>query len=212
MNNDNNPIKTLNEIKGYMESSVRFISLSGLSGVFAGVFAILGAASAYICLNTSILDTQYYNGFSAQSSSGINLMTFFIIDALVVLTLALTFGIWLTSRKARKLNLPLWSKTSKLLIINLFIPLFVGGVFCLVLLYHHLIALIAPSMLVFYGLGLFNAGKFAQKEIRILGLIECFLGLSGCIFIGYGLILWAFGFGVLHIVYGGIMYYKYDRC
>jgi len=212
MNNENNPIKTLNEIKGYMESSVRFISLSGLSGVFAGIFALLGAASAYVYLNTSFLDTEYYRDYSSNISSNLSFTTFFIIDALIVLMLALTFGIWLTSRKARKLNLPLWSKTSKLLIINLFIPLFIGGVFCLILLYHHLIALIAPSMLIFYGLALFNAGKFAQKEIRILGLIECLLGLLGCFFLGYGLILWAFGFGILHIIYGSIMYYKYDKC
>jgi hypothetical protein len=100
---------------------------------------------------------------------------------------------------------------AKLTIINLFIPLFVGGVFCMILLSHHLIYLIAPTTLLFYGLALFNAGKYTLKEVRYLGLTEMLLGLFASYYAGYGLLFWALGFGILHIIYGTVMYFKYER-
>lgn len=100
---------------------------------------------------------------------------------------------------------------AKLTVINLFIPLAVGGIFCLVLLYHHLIGLIAPATLIFYGLALFNTSKYTLKEVRALGIIEMLLGIIACFFIGYGLLFWALGFGIMHIIYGTVMYRRYER-
>jgi len=119
-------------------------------------------------------------------------------------------GILLTRNKARKTNQKLWDSQSQRLLINLFIPLAVGGILCLILLSKGFIGLIAPLTLVFYGLALINASKYTLSEIRSLGIIEVALGLIGCQFVGYGLILWALGFGILHIIYGIVMHVKYD--
>ncbi|MES2397617.1 MAG: hypothetical protein V4549_16525 [Bacteroidota bacterium] len=69
----------------------------------------------------------------------------------------------------------------------------------------------APSSLLFYGLALINASKYTLNDIRYLGICEIVLGLIASLYIGYGLLFWAAGFGVLHIVYGAVMYYKYER-
>ncbi|MGE5429024.1 MAG: hypothetical protein ACM3O8_14110, partial [Methylococcaceae bacterium] len=67
------------------------------------------------------------------------------------------------------------------------------------------------AMLIFYGLALVNAGKFTLSEVHYLGITEIVLGLMAAVFINWGLLFWALGFGVMHIVYGMMMYYKYER-
>ncbi|MBT1700273.1 hypothetical protein KK083_25525, partial [Fulvivirgaceae bacterium PWU4] len=58
---------------------------------------------------------------------------------------------------------------------------------------------------------LIQGGSNTYDEIRYLGYCEITLGLIAALFPGYGLLAWAMGFGVLHIVYGAIMYNKYDK-
>jgi len=62
--------------------------------------------------------------------------------------------------------------------------------------------------LIFYGLALISASKYTLDTVKYLGISEVIVGLAAMQFIGYGLYFWAFGFGVLHIVYGGAMYFK----
>jgi hypothetical protein len=97
------------------------------------------------------------------------------------------------------------------LLANLLVPLAAGGVFCIALLYHGIIYLIAPATLLFYGLALLNASKYTLSEIRWLGITEMLLGLTASIIPGYGLLVWAIGFGILHIIYGMVMYLRYER-
>jgi hypothetical protein len=212
MTTEQDHLDTLTEIRSIMEKSSRFISLSGLSGIFAGLFALLGAAGAYIYLNIGIFSSDYYYwGYSAGGRLNTDFLTFFFIDGLTVLVLSLTFGILFTVRNSIQKGIPIWGKMAKLTVVNMFIPLSVGGIFCLVLLYHHLIGLIAPATLIFYGMGLYNAGKYTLREVRYLGMLEMALGLISCFFIGYGLLFWAAGFGILHIIYGTVMYRRYER-
>jgi hypothetical protein len=63
----------------------------------------------------------------------------------------------------------------------------------------------------FLWFGLVNASKFTLVEIRYLGYGQLFLGLLNLYFIGKGLYFWAAGFGILHIAYGIIMWFKYER-
>lgn len=212
MNKENEHLETLSEIRSLMERSSRFISLSGLSGVFAGIFALIGAIAAYIHLNIKISTPGYY--LFATNSNGetnIDFYVFFFTDAISVLVASLLIGSLLTRRKAKQKNLPIWDATAKRLLINLIIPLIVGGLFCLILLFHDLVGLIAPVTLIFYGLALLNASKYTLNDIRYLGLCQIILGLIASVYIGYGLIFWALGFGILHIVYGTVMYFKYEK-
>ncbi len=72
-------------------------------------------------------------------------------------------------------------------------------------------SLLAASTLIFYGLALVNAGNFTFSDIRVLGVWEVLLGLLAAVFPGKGLLYWALGFGVLHIIYGVVLYRKYER-
>ena len=213
MDQQKHHLETLTEIRALMEQSSRFISLSGLSGVAAGIFALLGAGAVYWYLGITPFygKKSYYVLANTITQGGIHYLTFFLIDAAVVLILALGSGIFFTTRKARRKGLKMWDASSRRLLINMAIPLVAGGIFCLGLLYHNLFGMVAPATLVFYGLACLNASKYTLNDIRNLGILEIILGLIALFYIGYGLEFWAFGFGVLHIVYGLIMYYKYEQ-
>ena len=208
MNNKEEQLSALSDIRNMMDRSSRFISLSGLSGVFAGIVALIGA---YLANNEvkKYLAGDYGYGNDADFTIEFNLIKLGII----VLLVALAGGLLLTYRQSVRKKLPLWDKTAKNLILNLAIPLATGGIFIISVLLNHpnSIGLIAPSCLVFYGLALINASKYTYSDIRFLGMCEVILGLIALFNIGYGLYFWTIGFGFLHIIYGLIMYFKYER-
>ncbi|MCF8279401.1 MAG: hypothetical protein K9J45_03365 [Bacteroidales bacterium] len=212
MANHNEHLETLSEIRSMMERSSRFISLSGLSGVAAGCFALLGAALVYVYLGLTPFSNYriFYADALQQGKWGIGYEAFFLLDAALVFALAVASGIYFTTRKARRKGQKVWDQSALRMLANLAIPLVVGGIFCLALYRERQILLIAPATLVFYGLALVNGSKFTLNDIRYLGLCEIGLGIIGLFFPGYGLELWAIGFGVLHIVYGLVMYRKYE--
>lgn len=201
----------LRDIKMMMERSSRFISLSGLSGVFAGIFALIGAGVFYVYLSSLSFSSYRSMVETYSTQSSVDILLFGLADATLVLVFSIAFGIFFTTRKAKKDGLTIWDKNVLLLMTNLAIPLIAGGLFCLTLLQHGLFGWVAPCTLLFYGLALVNASKFTLDEIRWLGISEIVLGLIACQFIGYGITFWAIGFGVLHIVYGLYMYVKYER-
>lgn len=197
-------IEDLKDIKQMMNRSSKFISLSGISGITAGILAITGAYLAY----QTIYSNQDYLVYRQAILNYESIFTLLLI-ASSTLILSISSGIFFTTRKARKNNQKLWDPQTKSLLINLFIPLVTGGLVCLILLSKGYIGIIAPLTLIFYGLALVNASKYTLDEIRSLGLIEIILGLLGIYFIGYGLIIWTVGFGILHIIYGIIMHIRY---
>lgn len=206
--NQQEQLDTLNDIRNIMNRSSKFISLSGLSGIFAGVTALVGAYFAHQTLKDFLAGNIGY-GYDAQSDIEIELLKI----AILVLIVALLGGIFFTYRQSKKKNLPLWDSTSRNLIVNLAIPLVTGGLFIIALLLNHstAVGLVAPSTLIFYGLALINASKFTYSDIKFLGVCEIILGIIAMFNIGYGLYFWAAGFGVLHILYGSIMYFKYEK-
>lgn len=199
-----NYLDDLKEIKDIMQRSSRFISLSGLSGVFVGIIALIAAYLAY----KTVYAEQDYLGYRIAILTQESLTTILII-AIVTLSLSIGIAVLFTVNKARKTNQKLWDKQSKRFLINLFIPLFAGGILCLILLLHGFIALVAPLSLIFYGLALLNASKYTLAELRSLGISEIILGLFAAQFIGYGLLFWSVGFGILHIIYGIIMHIRH---
>jgi len=206
-------LQALSDIRSMMERSSRFISLSGLSGVFAGVFALIGAYLAYVKIGSY---TENYRSMLQMDAGGRvevanELITYLFFVAAGVLVASLLVGTLLTMRNSRKKGIRTWDSTAQRLLINLAIPLGTGGLFCLIMLYHGDIGLIAPATLIFYGLSLINASKYTFNDIRYLGICEIILGLTASLYIGYGLYFWAVGFGVLHIIYGAVMYFKYER-
>jgi hypothetical protein len=199
--------KDLASIRSMMERSAKFISLSGLSGILAGFYALCGALAAYFIVQypSSPLNDQIY---STNEPAVLLKLT---LIAAAVLSASLTTGLLLSNRKAKKHGLKFWTASSRLLLVNLSIPLISGGLFILILLYQGQYGLAAPASLLFYGLALIQGSSNTFDEIRYLGFCEIILGLISAFFPGYSIIFWALGFGVLHIVYGAIMYNKYDK-
>ena len=192
-------------IRSMMERSSRFISLSGLSGVFAGLSALLGGVYDYQLFKANGIE-YFEDNHQLYSTS---LITELILTAFVILFFALAFGIFFTVRKSKKLNLPIWTSATKNMLFNLAIPLIAGAVFCFALVYHQMFILVAPSTLIFYGLALLNAEKYTYSDIKYLGFSEVILGSIALFFVGYGLVFWILGFGILHIFYGLLLFKKY---
>ncbi|WDF46852.1 hypothetical protein PQ459_18395 [Chryseobacterium sp. KACC 21268] len=196
----------LAHIRQMMERSSRFISLSGLSGVIAGIVALLGSVYVYFVFQREGID--YFDG--ERNIYGAALAKELFLVALVVLVLAISSGYIFTARKSKRKNLKIWDSITKKLLFNFAIPLAAGGIFCVALWYHHYFPLIAPAMLIFYGLALINAERYTLSDIKYLGICEVVLGLIALFWLGWGLVFWAIGFGFLHIFYGILMYRKYD--
>ncbi len=197
----NNYLKDISDIKNMMNKSSRFISLSGLSGILAGVYAIIGAAIAYWVVTTSV------RGYLILDGKIFGICVFIL---LMVALFSIVTAIILTTRKAKKNGVKIWDATSKRLIINFLIPLVVGGLYILIILGQEKYGQTGGLMLIFYGLALVNASKYSIGDIRYLGYIQIVLGLIGSLYPGYGFWLWVLGFGVMHIVYGTWMHFKYD--
>ncbi|ASE63834.1 hypothetical protein H3Z85_10835 [Chryseobacterium indologenes] len=195
----------LSHIRSMMERSSRFISLSGLSGVVAGVVALLGAGYAYYAMERE--KVSYVHGRKFLYNP--DLVQELIVTGLTVLIVAVLSGYIFTANKSKKKGLKIWDATTKRLIVTFAVPLAAGGIFCSALIFHHLVVWIAPATLVFYGLALVAAERYTLPDIKYLGYCEIILGLLAAFVLGWGLVFWSLGFGVLHIVYGLIMHKKY---
>lgn len=194
-------LEDIKAIREMMEKSSKFLSLSGLSGVMAGITAIFGAAFAYFYL-LRYPEATDLNHFQE--------MVILLVDAMLVLVISIGFALYFSWKKAKKKKLKFVNKATLSTIYNLGIPLLTGGIFSLILLFRGNVEIIASTTLLFYGLGLVNASKYTFEEIHYLGITEIILGIGAAIFLYHGIIFWTIGFGVCHIVYGAIMYKKYD--
>jgi hypothetical protein len=204
-------LQDIAEIKNMMNKSSRFLSLSGLSGILAGFYAIIGALLANNIIKYTYDSRYVIVRGQMNSESTENVIKQLFIIAAVVVILSIITGIVLSSTKAKKLGENLWDVSSKRLVIQFSIPLISGGLFALALLYQGYYGLIAPVTLIFYGLACVNASKYTLGDVKYLGLTMIVLGLISTFFVGYGLFFWAIGFGLCHIGYGFAMYQKYDR-
>lgn len=215
-----NPHDQLKEIRSLMEKSSRFMSLSGWTGIMAGIYSLIGAIAAYFVIFLfEFPETGSVSGINMRNTyenleysselifSKKNLILFLIAIAVILLSAATAF--FQSSVKSKQQGVKLWNSTTRRLFVQVAIPLVAGGIFCIALLYYGHAGLIAPAMLIFYGFALLNGSKYTMKEFHSLALCEIGLGLLSLLFIGWGLIFWSIGFGVLHIIYGILMQKRY---
>jgi hypothetical protein len=195
-------LKDIQDIKEMMSKSTQFISLSGLAGILAGIYALIGA---YIVNQLISNHSSYYVTLESRTFKLI------LLTAVIVLVLSIVSAYILTAQKAKKQNEKVWNASSKRLLANFSIPLITGGILILLLLKNGSYGLIAPMTLIFYGLACVNASKYTFRDIKYLGITEIILGLFAVQFSGYVLVFWILGFGICHILYGSIMYFKYER-
>jgi hypothetical protein len=205
-------VRDIAEIRSMMERSSKFLSLSGWSGVMAGVYALAGVYLAGRLFSFDDLGIISLGGkpLDLKDSWAMSPWTVIVIPV-VVLVLAVGTAIWLSAKKAKKRNEKLWNPVSKQLLVSMAVPLVTGALLMIILLRIWLFYFLPPGCLIFYGLALYNASRFTYKELKALGFIQITLGLISTYFIRYELLCWAFGFGVMHIVYGIYIHYKYER-
>ena len=208
MNELESGLRDITAIRSMMERASKFLSLSGLSGISAGVVALAGAWAA----DRAIAGSGSRIPLPGEQAPGEAWPGGFLLaDAAAVFVLALVCSTFFSVRMARKKGYALWGPTTGYLLAALAVPLAAGGAFCGILMMHGMYGLLAAAMLVFYGLALLNAGNFTFGEIRYLGIIEILLGLTAGLRPALSLVLWAGGFGLLHIVYGILLYTKYEK-
>jgi hypothetical protein len=200
-------LKDIQDIKQMMSQSSRFISLSGLSGVLAGLYSLIGAWLAY---KTIYFDTSTSGSYRDLVISYEAVYKLLLIGSSVMI-LSIITGLFLSLRKAAKEKEEFWNPTSRRLLINFLIPLLTGGFFIVFLIEKNILELVAPLTLIFYGLACVNASKYTLGDVRYLGVTQIVLGLLSTWFLSYGLLFWAIGFGGCNILYGCIMYFKYER-
>jgi hypothetical protein len=209
MDSQHPPLETLQDIKRIMERSSRFISLSGWSGISAGICALVGAWVAHSRIERFLHPAYGRNYY--KSDSGILLMYDLVQIAAVTFIAAFVSAFIFTWSRSRRNGTPLWDPTVQRLAWNTILPMVVGGIVILRALSLGYYTLVAPGCLIFYGLALVNASKYTLGEIRYLGYGQLILGIINLWVVGSGLYFWAAGFGILHIVYGAIMWWKYER-
>ena len=195
-------LKDISEIKDLMNRSSRFISLSGLSGILAGLYALIGGAVAYWLVANSGNEYLMLDG---------KIFRLVMLDLFLIAFFSIVTGIYLTTRKAKKNGVRPWDASSRRLVTNFLIPLIAGGIYILIILNQQKYGQTGALMLIFYGLALVNASKYSIGHIRYLGYIEILLGLICAVLPGYGFWLWILGFGVMHIIYGSMMYIQENK-
>lgn len=204
---DNHLIEELGSIRKLMEKSSKFVSISGLSGVLVGIYALIGAAYGYITVYGFKSQFGYRDFYVTDEAVIIKL----VIAAIVVLFAALLTGYLMARRKAKINKQSIWNITSKNLLFAVAVPLLAGGIVSIVLINRGAYSMIASILLIFYGLALTSGSVYTFKEVRYLGILEVILGIFALAIPGYGVWFWAIGFGVLHIIYGLIVHYKYEK-
>lgn len=195
-------LRDISEIKTLMNKSSRFISLSGLSGILAGIYALIGAALAYWLVSNSGREYLILDG---------KVFRLIILDLVIITVLSIGTAIFLTTKKAKKNNEKIWDSLTKRLLTSFVVPLLAGGIYIIIILNNQKYGQTGALMLLFYGLALLNASKYTLGDIKYLGYTQIVMGLISALYPGYGFWFWVIGFGFMHIIYGAIMYFKYDK-
>ncbi|MEO7310507.1 MAG: hypothetical protein ABIX01_08925 [Chitinophagaceae bacterium] len=221
MNDQQRSLEQIQDIKKMMERSSRFISLSGWSGVAAGGCALVGAWFGHGALSGGLVGRQAveFNNTPLQRGGNVvsdfvdytNLVSRLIWIAFFTFIAAFVLAFLFTWIRSKKQNIPLWGNASMRLAVNVIIPMMAGGFFLLRALQLGYWEILAPGCLIFYGLALVNGSKYTLGEIKYLGYLQIILGIINLWFVGSGLLFWAAGFGIMHILYGLIMWWKYER-
>jgi len=209
MNQSDQHLEDIKVIKKIMEESSRFLSLSGLSGIFAGLLALAGAVVANLIITGTSMSEEWYSVPFTADPAGHRAVMLLFADMGAVLVLSLAAAIFFSSRKARKSGHNAWTPVTRRMLASLLLPLVTGGLFILITLSRVPANITVASTLIFYGLAVISAGKFTFGEIHWLGVLEVMTGLICLLLPQWSVLIWAIGFGVIHIGYGLFMHLRY---
>ena len=180
-------IDNLRYIRDTMERASAFTAVPGWGQVLIGITAI-----AATCL-------------AARQSTPKAWLAVWLAEAIISLLIA---G-WLMDRKARALNLPLFSGPGRKVVFSLSPPMIVGVLLTAVLFRAGLLQIIPGMWLLLYGTGVVTGGMFSVNVVPVMGLCFMFLGAMTLFIPAFSNYLMAAGFGGLHIIFGLIIARKY---
>lgn len=209
MNQSEQHLEDIKVIKKIMEESSRFLSLSGLSGIVAGLLAIAGAVVANLIITRAPLTEEWYSVPFIGGAAGGSTIILLLTDMAIVLVLSLTAAVIFSTRKAKQSGHSAWTPVTRRMLTSLLLPLITGGIFILITLSRVPANVTIASTLIFYGLAVISAGKFTFGEVHWLGVLEVLTGLICLLLPQWSVFIWAAGFGIIHIGYGLFMHLRY---
>ncbi|HBS85602.1 MAG: hypothetical protein A2W91_14435 [Bacteroidetes bacterium GWF2_38_335] len=210
MNQKEEQLEALKDIRNLMERSSKFLTLNGFAGVFVGIIAMAGGVITLLWLdNKNMVYEDFFN--VSPSTNGFSNMYFLFAISGAVLFFSILVSSIMTMSKAKKKNYKIWDATTRKVLFHFFLPMVVGGILCLIFVHKGLFPMVAPFMLIFFGLALISCSKYTFNELKVLGIIETILGLIAAVYLQYGLYFWMVGFGLLNIIYGLFMFFKYEK-
>ncbi|MGD0695904.1 MAG: hypothetical protein ABSB82_13720 [Terriglobia bacterium] len=185
---DDHAMEDLRFIRETMERSASFTAIPGWGGVVIGATALLTSFIA-----------------SRQTRLRDWLLTWFV-EGLIALVIA---G-WATNRKARAVNIPLFSGPGRKFAISLAPPLLAGALLTVVLYRSGMFGILPAMWLLLYGAGVVTGGAFSVKVVPVMGM--CFM-LVGAVALfspaEWGNAFLAVGFGGLHVLFGIVIARRY---
>lgn len=195
--NKDKALESVFEIKELMEKSSKFISISGIAAILAGIYALVGA---YIA--TQVITQDMCLPATLESMA--------IIALSVLAAAAVTAGI-LSYCKSKKTGQKFFSRLTYRALWNFSLPMLAGGVVCASILMRGYYDIMASVMLLFYGLALVNTSQITYSSVARLGYAFIYLGAVDSFWAGHSLLFWTIGFGGFHILYGILFYLRYER-
>lgn len=197
----------LRVIRQLMERPIRFSTMSGLSGIWAGAAALLGVALDFFVTGRFRRDGDLALWINGGTWTGVFLAAF--------------AGVWLlTRRRERQQGMPAWSRIKTRILLTI-LPPFLGGVGLTVIVLLRQCLLHSPASpaqfglvpaiwMLFYGAALWQLGEFSPCEVRGLGVAFLVAGLvaaaafQSCPYLALGAT-----FGGFHVVYGIVVWIRY---
>lgn len=187
-------------IRQLIERPVRYSTMSGAAGVFAGAVALAGAAADH---------------FVRRSAAPREAMLMEVAVWAAVLLVATAGSIALTRLRERKQGLPFWTYARKRVLRSLAPPSAAALGLTLAVLarwygwQEDLGVMIPPIWMACYGLACCQVSEFSLGELRVLGAAFIVSAAAAVFLPGCPHVTLGAAFGGYHLVYGAVVWIRH---
>lgn len=209
---ENEVKQTLDDIREMMSKSSRFQAISGWSIVIVGLFAAVASwmAAAVIGVSDALPCFESLQRFAVLNTPTKIRIASLIAIILFMICLFTVFAMAIAKSKRHHLRF-VFDKRMRQMLLDFFIPIVAGGLLSVALVMQGHYGLTSSIMLLFYGLALINCSHYTYPVLRWLGYAELILGIVDCFVVSHALLLWFLGFSVMHILFGLVYVWKFER-
>ena len=209
---ENEVKQTLDDIREMMSKSSRFQAISGWSIVIVGLFAAVASwmAAAVIGVSDALPCFESLQRFAVLNTPTKIRIASLIAIILFMICLFTVFAMAIAKSKRHHLRF-VFDKRMRQMLLDFFIPIVAGGLLSVALVMQGHYGLTSSIMLLFYGLALINCSHYTYPVLRWLGYAELILGIVDCFAVSHALLFWFLGFSVMHILFGLVYVWKFER-